>query len=333
MPTSVLVVGCGSIGQRHISNLQALAIEDIVACDPRTDRQEQVTAKYGVTAVGTLEEGLALQPGAALIATPPSFHTGPALQSAERGCHLFIEKPLSDRMEGLDRLISTVAEQRLTTLVGCNMRFHHGPATIKRLLEEGAVGRVITALIDAGQYLPDWHPWEDYRQWYSAHTDLGGGVILDGIHEIDYARWLFGEVEEVYCQGGKLSSLDIDTEDSVNLQMKCNGGFNVSIHMDYIQRAYWRTCKVIGEEGTILWDINCGGVRLFSADENRWQMLSQPEDYTINQMYVDEMQHFLNCLSGDEQPLLAVGEAKRVLEIALAAKDSLQNGEPRRIPA
>ena len=168
---------------------------------------------------------------------------------------------------------------------------------------------------------------------YAAHASMGGGVVLDGIHEIDYARWLFGEVAEVYSQGGKVSSLEIDTEDTVNILMKMTSGFSVSIHMDYIQRISSRTCKIIGEEGTIFWDISQGAVTLFTAGQKTWQSFPEPEGYNINQMYLDEMQHFLNCLAGQEKSTLDVYEAKRVLEIALAIKDSMLSGDPKKVPA
>lgn len=326
------MIGCGSIGRRHIGNLQALGVERISAFDPVSDRRKEIEAEFNIPMPESLEEAWSNGPEVAFITAPTNMHVPLALEAATQGCHLMIEKPLSDRLDGIDELLATVRERRLTTLVGCNMRFHHGPVTIKDLLEKHVVGRIITAHLDAGQYLPDWHPWEDYRQMYAAHASMGGGVILDGIHEIDYARWLFGEVEEVYSQGGKVSSLEIDTEDTVNILMKMEAGFSVSIHMDYIQRIRCRTCKIIGEEGTIFWDISQGAVSMFTAGQNNWEIFPEPEGYDINQMYLDEMQHFLNCLAGQEKSTLNVHEAKRVLQITLAIKDSMLSGETKMVP-
>ncbi len=327
------VIGCGSIGQRHIANLLTLGVTDVLAYDVRADRRAQAEARYPITTVDSLETGWQRRPDVSLIAAPTSLHIPLALEAAKNGCNLFIEKPLGDRSDGAEQLISIVTGEGLTAMVGCNMRFHHGPATVKRLLDEGTIGQVITGLIDAGQYLPDWHPGEDYRDWYSASSALGGGVVLDAIHEIDYARWLFGEVEEVYCLGGKYSSLEIDTEDSANILMKLVTGTSVSIHLDYVQRAYWRTCKVVGEEGTIVWDMNRGDVQLFLAGDKSWRRLPQPEGYTVNQMYLDEMAHFLRCLKGEDVPSLGIHEAKRVLDIALAIKASMHSGEVVRVAA
>jgi predicted dehydrogenase len=296
--------------------------------DLRADRRAEAESSLGVATVSSLEEAWAYQADVAVIALPTSLHIPVATEAAGHGCHLFIEKPLGDRMEGTEELATIVKKNHLTSLVGCNIRYHHGPAIIKELIEKNAVGKVMSVGIDAGQYLPDWHPWEDYREMYSAKSSLGGGVILDGIHEIDYARWMFGEVSEVYAQGGKLSSMEIDTEDSVNILMRMAAGFTVSIHMDYIQRHYWRTCKVIGEEGTIYWDISQGTVRLYTAASGQWESFDQPEDYNINQMYLDEMQHFFRCLDGSETSAMDIGEARRVLEITLAVKESMLSGLP-----
>lgn len=326
-----LVVGGGSIGTRHMRNLKRLGFDEITVCDTQPARLKQLHDEFGVSTLTDLQAALKVEPTVTFITTPTSQHIPIALAAARVGSHLFIEKPLSHTLEGIDELLEIVRAKNLVSLVGCNMRFHHGPATIKRVLHENVVGPVVTALLDAGQYLPDWHPDRDYRQEYSANRSGGGGVILDGIHEIDYARWLFGEVEEVFCYGGKLSNLEIDTEDCVNILMKFSAGFSAHIHLDYIQRAYSRSCKVIGEEGTIVWDITQGAVRLFSASTKRWNTMEPPDGYDMNQMYMEEVRHFLRCIDGQEESVLDAREAKRVLEVALTVKDSMQSGERRKV--
>jgi predicted dehydrogenase len=324
---SFLVVGCGSIGQRHIGNLLGLNAGRILACDVRSDRRDEVKIKFGVEPLECLERAWKLRPDVALITVPTSMHVPLALEAAENGCHLLIEKPLSDRIDGIDQLLSVVRNRKLVTLVACNMRFHPGLLKVKTLLEERAIGRVVAARVEVGQYLPDWHPWEDYRQGYSARRDLGGGVILDAIHEIDYARWMLGEVEAVTCFTGNLSHLEIDTEDTAAILLRFLNGTIGEIHMDYVQRAYSRTCQIIGEEGTIRWDCAAGEVRWYSATAQQWQIFRDPSGWEPNQMYLDEMRHFLKCLSGEESAALNISEAVRVLEIALAAKAASNSGK------
>ncbi|MER3422659.1 MAG: hypothetical protein C4293_04930 [Nitrospiraceae bacterium] len=322
-----LVIGCGSIGKRHISNLLSLSIMDIIVFDVQASRREEAKKRFGVTAVETLEDAWVYEPEVAIIAVPNSLHIPIALEAAEHGCHLFIEKPLSHTMEGVDRLLSLVERKRLITLVGCNMRFHPAIKRVKELLDQDAVGKVVAARVEVGQYLPDWHPWEDYRQMYSARRDLGGGVILDAIHEIDYIGWLLGEVEAVACFAGKLSYLEIETEDTAGILLRFTNGAIGEVHLDYVQRVYSRTCHIIGDEGTIRWDYSSGEVRWYSAEAGKWQIFTNPPGWEPNQMYLDEMRHFLRCLTGQEEPVLDVFEAARVLEVALAAKTSSQTGQ------
>jgi predicted dehydrogenase len=321
-----LVVGCGSIGQRHLDNLKRLNAGEILACDPREDRRREASSRFDVETTATLEAGLRRDPNVAVIAAPTSVHLSLARAAAEHGCHLFIEKPLADRLDGLDELFDVVTHRRLVTLVGCNLRFHPGLMTVKRLLEEKAVGRVVSARVEVGHYLPDWHPWEDYRETYSALTRLGGGVILDAIHELDYIRWMLGDVRTVACFAGKQSGLDIETEDTAAILLRFAEGPIGEVHLDYVQREYSRTCQIIGDEGTIRWDYGEGEVRLYSGATRQRELFRDPPEWEPNVMYVDEMRHFVRCLAGEEKAALDVFEGARVLAVALAAKEAAATG-------
>ena len=274
--------------------------------------------------MASLEAAWNYVPKVVLVTVPTALHVPVTLEAACRRCHLFIEKPLSSSWAGVERLLQVVRQNGLVTLIGCNMRFHPGLRQLKSLLTDGAIGNVIGARVEVGQYLPDWHPWEDYRQSYSARRELGGGVILDAIHEIDYIRWLLGEVAGATCVAGKLSRLEIDTEDVAAILLRFENGAVGEVHLDYIQRAYRRTCQIIGEDGTLHWDYTAGEVRWFSAQTKQWKTYGNPCGWEANQMYLDEMRHFLRCLEGEEKPVANVFDAARVLQIALAAKESAQ---------
>jgi predicted dehydrogenase len=322
-----LILGCGSIGKRHLSNIAALNAGELLAYDICADRLGEVESRFQVKTFDDLEDTWKEKPDIAFITLPTSLHVPFSLKAAEHGCHLFVEKPLSDRLDGVEQLLNTVRERNLVTLVGCNMRFHPGLAAVKRLIEQGAIGRVMSARVAVGQYLPDWHPWEDYRQGYSARRDLGGGIILDAIHEIDYIRWMLGEVEAVACFAGKLSDLDIETEDTAGILLRFTNGAIGEVHMDYIQRVPSRSCHIIGDQGTIHWDEGRGEVRWYSVKTGDWQVITDPPDWEFNQMYLSELSHFLQCLSGKEKPVLDLFEGKQVLEVALAAKTSAESGQ------
>jgi len=319
---SFLVIGCGSIGRRHAANLVSLGARNVTIFDPAEERRRRLASELGLDAVHSLDQAWERKPDAVIIAVPTSLHVSLALEAARRGCHSFVEKPLSDRFDNVDDLLKTVHALGLVTLVGCNMRWHPGLAMVKALVSNETVGRVIAARVEVGQYLPDWHPWEDYRQGYSARKDLGGGVILDAIHEIDYIRWLLGEITGVTCVAGKYSRLEIETEDVAAMLLRFEKGAVGEIHLDYVQRAYSRTCQIIGEAGTIHWDYTAGTVRWYLASDKSWHFFGNPQGWTSNDMYLEEMRHFLGCLNGIEQSMLDVFDAARVLKIALAAKHS-----------
>ena len=193
----ILVVGCGSIGRRHIRNLLSLGQRTLHLVEMDHVRLQQGTQEFGVPGTRTLEESWAWRPEVVIVANPTSWHVETATAAAAQGCHLLIEKPLSDRLEGVEALLRMVGEKQLIALVGCNLRFHPGPALIHHWLTQSECGKILSARFEAGSYLPSWRPGTDFRVSYSAQAALGGGCVLDDIHELDLACWLFGMPREV----------------------------------------------------------------------------------------------------------------------------------------
>ena len=300
--------------------------KDIVAFDIKPERCQEVKSRFGIGVLDNLADAWNTRPDVAMITAPTNMHVPLATTAADYGCHMFIEKPLSHSVEGLADLLHIVRRKNLVTLVGCNLRFHPGIKKIKQMIGDGAIGRVSAMRIEFGQYLPDWHPLEDYRQGYSAHAELGGGIILDSIHEIDYIRWMLGEIDTVACISGKLSDLEINTEDTAAILLRFSNAAIGEIHLDYVQRAYSRTCHIIGGEGTIKWDYKTGEIAWYSAESQAWQSHHNPSDWEPNHMYLDELRHLLRCLNKEEETALDVFEASRVLQVALAAKESAKTG-------
>ena len=324
-----LIVGCGSIGKRHLSNLLLLGQRDILAFDPRADRRDEVSSKFGVAATADLAAGLK-EARVVFVCTPTQMHLEQAFMAAQAGCHVFIEKPVAHTLEGLSELERELRTRRLVSLVGCNFRFHPGLRHVKTLLAEGAIGPITSARAEFGQYLPDWHPWEDYRQSYSARSALGGGVIFDRIHELDYVRWLLGEVNEITALSGKLSRLEIDTEDVAEILLRFESGAFGSVHMDYVRRTYNCSLEIVGQDGTIRWDFPTHEVRWYRVADGCWHSRQWPR-YDVNEMYVEQLRHFLRAIAGVENSVLNVHEAARVLAIALAAKEAAEQKQWRKL--
>ncbi len=319
----VLVIGCGSIGKRHIKNLNLLDKDIVIMAYDIDERKlsevKRISNNFKVD--NDIKKLFKEKPDIAFICTPPSSHIKYALLSAKIGCDLFIEKPLSNNLKDIEKLLRIIKEKKLITFVGCNMRFYWAITKIKDLLDKGIIGKVFSSRIEFGQYLPDWHPDEDYTKMYSSSKILGGGVILDAIHEIDYAMWFFGEVEDITSMYGKVSKLDIETEDVAEILIKFKENIIVSIHMDYLQRKYSRSCKIIGEQGTISWNKEEHSIKLYRNRSEEVEIFSQPHNYDdMNQMYVDEIQYFFNCVAGRQLTFNSVLNGFGVLKTALDAK-------------
>jgi predicted dehydrogenase len=269
---------------------------------------------------------LATKPNVAVISTPTAYHLQVAIPAAKAGCNLFIEKPLSHSWDGVEELCSLIHAQRLVALVGFDLRFDPGLCKTKLLIDQGCIGRVVAIQAQVGQYLPDWHPSEDYRKGASSQVKTGGGVILDLIHELDYVSWLIGPVSSVACFADRVSSLEIETEDTAAILLRFENGVIGTVHVDYIQRVPSRTCRVIGEVGTILWDYFAKKVCWFETGKGTWQEFEYPE-YERNDRFLAEMQHFLACLRGEERPKADVLRGSEVLKLALRAKESAMTGK------
>jgi predicted dehydrogenase len=329
MADPLLLVGYGSIGARHLRTLRALDVGPVVVCEPVEARREQAARAAGVDTVATLEAGLARGPRAALICTPPAMHLSLALAAAEAGCHLFIEKPLAPTTEGVAELARAVARRHLTALVACNMRFHPGVRALKRWLDAGALGRVLSAHARFGHFLPGWRPDVDYRQVYSAHRAAGGGILLDAIHELDYLGWLLGPIAEVACIDGHVSDLEVDAEDTAKLLLRARSGAIVSVHLDYVERIKRRGCEVVGSEGTALWESRgklpeqCR-IERFDARSGAWE--SRDETIDVEAPFVEELRHFLRCVDGEERPLQDLAAGARAVALVEAARRAASTG-------
>ena len=316
-----LVIGCGSIGERHIRNLKTISKRNkIIAFDVNIKRLKLMEEKYQVESVSDLTEAFKYKVDGALICAPPSLHIEFANEVIKYNIPLFVEKPISHNLEGVDNLIKKAERKKLPVLVGYNLHFHPGLNLVKKLLGEKKIGKILSVREEFGQYLPDWRPWQDYRQSYTAKKNLGGGIILDGSHEIDYAYWFFGEVKEVFCFADKISRLEVETEDTAEILLKFETRIIANIHLDFLQRFYSRWCKIVGEKGTILWNYAKNSVRLYLAKTKKWQ--SFPIKFEPNNMYLEEMKHFIRCISKEERPKVDGREAKKILKIALACKES-----------
>ncbi len=325
----LLIVGLGSIGKRHarlvrqlVSGVRIVALRHQGGIDihePNVD--------YSVT---SMEEALSFRPQAAVIANPSSFHLDVALPLADTGVHLLIEKPISNSVQGVERLIGICKERGVTLMTAYNMRFLPSLQRFRDFLEEDRIGRVLSVRAEVGQYLPSWRPDSDYRQNVSARAALGGGVLLELSHELDYLRWLFGEVKWASAMQLTQSELEIDVEDTAHLVL----GFGsrdearqmvATVSLDFVRHDTSRVCTVIGQTGSLRWNALAGTVEIFEPGATAWKLLFAHQ-HQRDDSYLAEWRHFLACISNGEVPMISGHDGLAVLEVIDAARRSSAAG-------
>lgn len=319
-----LLVGLGSIGKRHLRNIKTLDPDGLVTVwhthtkkgeaelpDPRPER-----------IVYSFEEAIDPKPDVAFITTPASAHIPVATRLASEGIDLFIEKPLSSQVSGIDELLKIQKTKKILLMVGYSLRFHPPLQFLKQCVSEGKIGKLLAIRAEVGQYLPEWRPGTDYRSSVSARRELGGGAVFELSHELDYVLWLAGEATSVTAQVDRVSDLEIDVEDTADIILKFASGAQGSIHLDMVQRPSTRYCKVTGTDGTVIWDGATDSVMLFSNKTGEWSALYSGQKVDRNLMYLSELEHFFTCTRERKEPLIAGMDGKRVLELALAALQS-----------
>jgi predicted dehydrogenase len=316
----ILIAGLGSIGRRHLANLVALGWSRV-----RLYRTGRATLPDANLIDFPVERDLAAaldrRPLAVIVSNPSALHLPIALAAARAGAHLLIEKPLSHTLEGLATLEEIVARHHLHVLTGFQFRFSPGLQQIKKWLDDGAIGTVVSARVHWGEYLPDMHPWEDHRLGYAARSDLGGGVLLTLCHPFDYLRWLLGEIADVLAIAARPhASTGADVEDCVEVGLLFASGASGHVHLDFVQRPREHRLTIIGTSGTLTWHDGDHVARRFCTDTKDWEAVAPPQPYERNDMFVEEMRHFLRCLRGDEQPMCTLRDGIEALEITLAAK-------------
>jgi predicted dehydrogenase len=321
----ILIAGLGSIGRRHLASLRALGWPHIRLF--RTGRSTQSDVELeGFPVDQDLSTALARRPIAVVVSNPTALHVPVALDAARAGAHLFIEKPLSNDLTGVAELEEIVAGSGLAALVGFQLRFNPGLRQIRAWLRAGSIGSVVSAQVHWGEYLPDMHPWEDYRVGYAARPDLGGGVLLTLCHPFDYLRWLIGEITDVSAVESRCDSLRLSVDTCVDVTVRFACGASGHLHLNFLERPPSHQLTVIGTEGTITWNHADSAARRYCASSRRWETLLAPDGFERERMFFDEMRHFLACLRGEEQPLCTLDDGRAALEVTLAARRAISRG-------
>jgi predicted dehydrogenase len=322
---TALVVGGGSIGKRHLKNLLASGRSAAVV-ESREDRRAEIGSRFPAARIfASLEEALGAGGyEAGFICVPTAYHVPPALALARAGAHIFMEKPVSHSLDGIPALLEALASRGLVGMTGFCMRFFQPLRKARALLDAGAVGRIVTARSFTGVYLPDWHPYEDYRNFYMAKKEQGGGVLLDECHAFDWMQWLCGPIERLISVVATLSDLEVTTDDVCETIVRFRGGALGAIHLDMVDRSARSEVEIIGTRSTLLVDLEGHTVRLYDHAARTWETHAFEPAY--DRMYVDELEHFFGCVARREPPQVDLAAGYRVQRILDACARSSASG-------
>ncbi|MBI5352749.1 MAG: Gfo/Idh/MocA family oxidoreductase [Chloroflexi bacterium] len=329
-----LIAGLGSIGRRHMRNLIALGEKDIILF--RTRKATMPDDELDGYPVETdLIEALAKhKPDAVIVANPTALHLDVAIPAAEAGCSILLEKPVSNSLEKLDVLQETAEKNGSKILVGFQFRYHPTLNKARELIRQNVLGKILTVHAHWGEYLPQWHPWEDYRRSYAARADMGGGVVATLTHPLDYLRFLLGEVGSVWSFNGHISPLEINAEDVAEIGLKFANDAIGSVHVNYVQRPPKHTLELVGTNGTLIWN-NADGILSFenasaapfgsysdSPPAPVSQTFSPPEGFERNQLFLAQTRHFIDVTNRIANPVCTLDDGIRAQKIVDAVYTS-----------
>ena len=316
----VLVVGAGSAGSKHIANLLSMGVA-VSAFRYRPELADQLRSQCSIPVYDSLTEALDSPQDAVVVANRPDQHVTVAAEAAKRGLHLYIEKPLSLDLNGLDELRQLVESRSLVAESGYMLRCDPNVRAIKRMVSGSELGPVYFAQASVGQYLPDWRPESNYHTSYSASAAQGGGVLLDLVHELDFLVWWFGKVREVTATLAHISDLEIDTEDVAEVSLRFESGPLAQVHLDYLKPRYTRRCEIVARDGAVIWD---DAIKTLTVTKRTPQLADESRGHSVprNELFLSHMRHFLDCVQGKSQPAVPLDQSIHVMRIVEASKRS-----------
>ena len=323
MINCLAIVGLGSIGRRHLRLISEIRpdIKIIVvrsghgsACD-----EEKMAVKVTDSIGDAIKEGIQ----AAIISSPATLHLKQSLELAKNGIHLLIEKPISHTSDRVKELLKIVNENRITIMVGYVLRYDLGAMKFKNWLDNKIKGKILHARIECGSYLPDWRLDQNYRKTVSALPELGGGVLLELSHELDYLHWFFGNPVDVQAQIRNSGTLDINVEDQVDLLVTSKQGYPITVQIDFNRRHIERKCKVLTTEGELIWDAVNKNVTWKGVNKEQSKYEYNNER---NSIYRKQLEVFFDCIENDNDPIVTVKDGINVISLIDAVRNASEKG-------
>jgi predicted dehydrogenase len=305
------VLGLGSAGSRHARHLVAEGHE-VTAWDPqRTDPPP------GVALAASAEDALATSE-AAVVASPNVAHAEQALLVLDSGCHVLVEKPLATDPADARRVVDRARELGVVAGVAMNLRFHPPLRALADLVASGELGRIFLARASFGYDLRRWRPGTDHRESYSARSELGGGIVLDAIHELDYLLWLLGPVASVAAHAARAPELEADVEAVAVGSLKFASGALGNVDLNFVEPAYRRGCLLAGDKAAAVWEWGAQTVVVRGGDGERTIDVAGEVAAT----YLAEVRDFAGAIGSGRPPATPLEDGLAALELAVAIKQA-----------
>ena len=311
----IAVLGLGSAGSRHAANLLALGHE-VTGFDPSGRG-----TPAGVPGAETELEAIRWAE-AVVVASPNALHAGQALAALAEGRHVLVEKPLATTVDDAVAIAEASGRSRLVCAVAMNLRFHAALETLRSLVAEGRLGTLLLAEAVFGFDLRRWRPESDYRESYSARADLGGGIVFDAVHELDYLLWLLGPVATVSAETDRLSQLEIDVEDVALALLRFRSGALGPVSFNFFEPSYRRGCVLVGADAVARWDWSRDSIEVSDADGATVVVAAGD----VAQTYVDVASDFAEALQLGRAPRTTCREGLEAIRVADAVKRSAAEG-------
>jgi predicted dehydrogenase len=333
-PHTILIIGTGSIGERHLRCLQSTGRCRIAFCEPLDERRRDVATRYGIEedlTFSSLDEALAPDTlfDAAVVASPAPFHIPMGMQLAERGIHILMEKPLSLSLEGVEEFQNLIQQNKIVAAVGYTHRAHPAISGLKKKLDSGAFGKALELRVDVGQHLATLRP--AYADVYFADPKMGGGAIQDMItHLYSVGDWLLGPINRIVTHARHLALPRVEVEDTVHSLADHNGIMAIyAQNLTQSQNEVFVT--VICEKGSIRADYGRKRVSTISEPNGEWRHEPYELD-DIDEVYVAQDSAFLDAVEGHGRAFCTIEEAVRTLRVNLASLESAETMTWQTVP-
>lgn len=319
--TSVLVIGTGSIGERHLRCFQTTGRATVAACEPNATLREKITSQYACPGFASLEEALAAQRwDAAVICTPAHTHIPIARTCVAAGMHVLIEKPLAVSLDGITELAAAAAARQAIVRVAYVHRSITAIVKTREIIQSGQLGAVRHVVMTAGQDFPLCRP--AYASTYFAQRSSGGGCIQDAItHCLHAVEWLVAPIESVFCDASHQALATPEVEDTVNLIARLRGGIPACFVQNQFQTPTEVTFSFYGLDGSVRAELHNQRIGLCPRGETTWTWTDLPKEER-DAMFIRQAEGFLDALTGKPDSLSTLEDGLQTLKVNLAALQS-----------